>query len=88
MTAREVIYSQIEAERQRQIRKWGGAARDDQHRPGKWLRLLAEHRDRAIRDKRRPDAFRHQLVVIAALCVAAVEAHDRGQTPSTRERIP
>jgi len=78
VTSRETIYAQIEAERLRQIKKWGDADRDD-HRPGRWLRLIAEHRDRAIRDKRRPDAFRHQLVVIAALCVAAVEAHDRRQ---------
>lgn len=74
---RQLIYAQIEAERGRQDEQWGGPAHDDPQPRGKWLALIAEHRDRALKLRRWSDSFRHRLVVIAALCVAAIEAHDR-----------
>jgi hypothetical protein len=77
---RNTIYAQIEAERGRQILQWGGSPHDDRHRRKTWLHIIGEHADRAA--KSRGDSWRHRLVVIAAVCVAAIEAHDRKQERS------
>ena len=75
--ARETIYAQIEAERRAQI---AARRRDDLTRSA-WLALIDEHRQRAIKMKKpsddQSDEYRHRLVTIAALCVAAIEAHDQ-----------
>lgn len=81
-TPRQVIASQIDAERERQDRQWGGADHDNEHSRRVWSSLIGEHVDRAVklarsRSASSGDSYRHRLVVIAALCVAAVEAHDR-----------
>lgn len=47
-----------------------------------WLRLVDEHRIRATRHGADADEYRHELVVIAALAIAAIEAHDRGRARS------
>lgn len=77
--ARETIYAQIEAERRAQI---AARRRDDLARSA-WLSLIDEHRQRAIKMTKssadQSDEYRHRLVTIAALCVAAIEAHDRKQ---------
>lgn len=79
-TPQEIVLQQIAAERKRQDRQWGGASHDDEHEPKDWLKYIDEHRVRAqkvashLKDS---DAYRHRLVVIAALAVAAIEAHDR-----------
>jgi hypothetical protein len=74
---RAEIIAQIEAEFSRASEKWGGAANDDRLDRLKWLRLVDEHRIRATRHGASADAYRHELVVIAALAIAAIEAHDR-----------
>lgn len=71
---RRTIYQQIDYERSRQ--------KDDldNSRPrAAWSSLLNEHVSRAIRAGNHgdPDEWRHRMLVIAALAVAAVEAHDR-----------
>ncbi len=42
-TTRQEIYAEIEAERQRQDKKWGGPAHDDQHSIREWSRLIGDH---------------------------------------------
>jgi hypothetical protein len=81
-TPRQVIHAQIDAERGRQDQQWGGASHDNGHSRRVWTSLIGEHVDRArklarARSASSGDSFRHRLVVTAALCVAAIEAHDR-----------
>jgi hypothetical protein len=75
--SRAEIVGQIEAELDRTAEKWGAAARDDRLDRLTWLRLVDEHRIRATRYGTSGADYRHELVVIAALAVAAIEAHDR-----------
>jgi hypothetical protein len=78
---RDLIYAQITEERYGQDRQWGGKLHDDEHKKSLWRRILAEHVERLRKEK--GDSWRHRLVVIAALCVAAIEAHDRKERGST-----
>ena len=80
MTRAELI-EQIEAELARATEKWGGPSSDDRLDRLTWLRLIDEHRIRATRYGASGDEYRHELVVIAALAVSAIEAHDRRQDP-------
>jgi len=90
--ARQVIgriqlFAEIEEERARQDRQWGGPGHDDEHDWDEWLDYIAKQMRRLDVDERRtlrrlepPDAppdYRDRLVKIAALAVAAVESHDR-----------
>ena len=76
---RSDVLAQIEAEFDRAAEKWGGPSSDDRRDRLTWLRLIDEHRLRATRYGANSDEYRHELVVIAALTVAAIEAHDRTQ---------
>jgi len=80
------VYQAIVAERVRQDAKWGGPAHDDQHGCGDWA-MFREIRERRLRDAMQlhapfdghlwHQATRKNLVEIAALCVAQIEALDR-----------
>lgn len=81
---REVVFSQIDAERQRQDRQWGGSHHDNAHARRDWLGFIDDHNGRAkaalsatARHKQDLDEYRKQLVEVAALAIAAIEAHDR-----------
>jgi hypothetical protein len=74
--SRAEILAQIDAELERAAEKWG-ATRDDRLDRLTWLKLVDEHRIRATRYGTSGDDYRHELVVIAALAIAAIEAHDR-----------
>lgn len=76
---RDELLAQIEAEQRRASEKWGGPAYDDRVERLTWLRLLDEHRIRATRHGAGADEYRHELVVIAALAISAIEALDRRQ---------
>jgi hypothetical protein len=76
---RSDVIEQIEAELASACEKWGGPSADDRLGRLAWLRLLDEHRIRATRHGAGDDEYRHELVVIAALAIAAIEAHDRKQ---------
>ncbi len=80
VVSRATIYEQIDAERLRQNQQWGGNYHDDQHKRRTWRRILREHVERTVRAT--GDNWRHRLVVIAAVCVAAIEAHDRKESRS------
>lgn len=76
MTRADVI-AQIDAEIERAAAKWGGSTNDDRLNRLTWLRLIDEHRIRATRHGTGADEHRHELVVIAALAISAIEALDR-----------
>ena len=67
------IWAEIQEERERQSKNWGGAQHDDQHTPNDWIAFIAYH---AGRGSYRSN-FRTQMVKVAALAVAAIEAWDR-----------
>jgi len=76
---RAELIEQITGELERAAAKWGGATSDDRLDRLTWLRLIDEHRIRATRYGASSDEYRHELVVIAALAMSAIEAHDRRQ---------
>jgi hypothetical protein len=75
------ILTEITAERHAQDALWGGPGHDDGHSPSDWIALLARHLGLAVDDgtpnRSDPERRRKQLVRLAALAVAAIEAHDR-----------
>lgn len=82
-TEQLTIFEQLVEERRSQDRQWGGPDHDDEHTRRDWLDFLKEHTDRARKLIGRGqrvvdlDAYRQRLIVIVALGVAAIEAHDR-----------
>lgn len=78
--SRAMIFLEIEAERLRQDEKWDGPANDDLNSGVGWLSLIGSHQEDAGIAIREGDlaAFRAELVKIAALAMAAMEALDRG----------
>jgi hypothetical protein len=73
----------VEAEREYQDRKWGGPANDDLQAEADWLAYIAEYAGGAGRAANYD--FRTRMVKVAALAVAAVEAHDRKLSRTRRE---
>jgi hypothetical protein len=79
-----LVLEQVAEERRQQDAQWG-ADFDDARAWREWLSLVHEHADRAQKALPRPnvprsgdpDDYRRQLVAIAAIAVAAVEAYDR-----------
>lgn len=66
--------AEIAAERQRQDAKWGGPQHDDEHDQAEWEQFIIE---RLAELGPCADTFRHRMLEIAALAVAAMESHDR-----------
>ena len=64
------IWAEIQEERERQSKNWGGATHDDQHTPNDWIAFIAYH---AGRGSYRAN-FRTQMVKVAALAVAVPQA--------------
>jgi hypothetical protein len=75
-------YDDILRERVRQAEKHGGPERDDQHGPHDWITFIAMHAGlgRVREDDTEGmalDRFRKQMVIVAALTLAAIESTDR-----------
>jgi len=81
-----VALSNVKHERKRQDAKWG----EQNHKPSTWLMILGEEVGEAnkaaleamINGKFQEDLivkYRDELVQVAAVAVAAVEAFDRGK---------
>lgn len=80
------VLREIETERDRQDRKWG----EQNHNPGEWLGILIEeigevakaineaHFSGYARSGKWAD-YRKEMLEVAAVAVAAVEALDRGK---------
>lgn len=75
-----VVLEQVVEERRKQDRQWGGVNHDDEHERTEWISFLKDHLDRAKKAVHKSgdlDEYRQQLIEVAALAVAAAEAHDR-----------
>ncbi len=70
---------EIEQERYRQDKQWGGSNHDDKHGENDWLVILMRHLGLAANDEAEevPERFRRQLVRVAAIALAALESYDR-----------
>jgi hypothetical protein len=75
--SRDVIYAQISVERERQDKIWGGPEYDDRNSPTDWIAFLTKHVGLAVHWPWNVTTFRHQMVVVAAIAVAAIEWADR-----------
>ncbi len=79
--ARMEIYEEVEMERCRQDKVWGGPAHDDRHGVRDWIAYIVNYLGQAVnRDAewgRDLDRVRVCLIRVAALCVAAIESADR-----------
>ncbi len=80
--ATQAVLDEIEAERTRQDRKWGGRHHDDSHQRSDFIRFVRDHTDaaRAAVNRGDIDAWRTEMIQVAALCVASVESSDRRMT--------
>ena len=76
------INREIEIEREKQDRLWGGKDHDAINTSNDWIAILTKHVGRAVYWPWTPERFRQQMIVIAALAVAAVEWCD-----STSSRV-
>ena len=74
---RAAIHAEIDAERDRQDRMWGGPDHDNLHTPNDWVAYLAKHLGKAVHWPWTPEGFRKQMVVVGALAVAAIEWVER-----------
>jgi hypothetical protein len=68
--------AEIVHERQRQVEKGFTKEKDDDLMPHNWQDLLVRYVHK-VEDAETPEEYRAQLVKIAAIAVAAVEAYDR-----------
>jgi hypothetical protein len=73
---RAEVYGALEAERKRQDEQWGGWSHDDVHSDAMWIALLTKHAGRAIQQ----GAFLSQMIRVAAIAVAAIEAFGRARS--------
>lgn len=80
--SRDTIFAEVDAERQYQETKWGND-NDDKANLEDWVSWISHHSSRWFPGGFRPHtketrtAFRKQMVKVAALAVAAIEAIDR-----------
>ena len=76
------IYDEIRTERHRQDVKWGGAAHDDQEHPIAWVDYITRYASWAgmmalLGGGQGMSKYRHRMMQVAALAVAACQAYDR-----------
>ncbi len=80
-----LILEEIKEERVHQNKKWGGADHDDLHGPYEWVAFITTYIGQSIQDIVNENGnyqlnlrtFRYNMVKVAALAVAAIEAVDR-----------
>ena len=75
MNATDKVFNDITKEREHQYKKWG----EQNHEPYKWLTILGEEYGETCKEalENNHDNYRKELVQVAAVAVAALEAHDR-----------
>jgi hypothetical protein len=67
------VFKEIEIEREKQDRIWGGQDHDRIHTSHDWISYLTKHVGRAVHWPWTPERFRQQMIVVAALAVAAID---------------
>lgn len=70
---REGIYREITLEREKQDRVWGGPNHDRVHTSHDWVAYIVKHVGRAVFWPWTPEKYRQQMIIVAALAVAAIE---------------
>ncbi len=79
--ARMDVYEEVEMERVRQDKIWGGSTHDDSHGVRDWVAYIVNYLGQAVnRDAewgRDLNRVRECLIKVAALCTAAIESIDR-----------
>lgn len=77
--SRQILYAELETERCCQDFKHGGPGNDDRLSEADWIAIACRQLGLAANDRAEdsPERFRRQMVRLAALAVAAVEANDR-----------
>ncbi len=65
------VFDEIVRERMAQDEKWGGSDHDIEHSQWDWRHFIRTHGERAV-----DLDFRKQMIRVAALAVAAIQAHD------------
>jgi hypothetical protein len=81
----EKILEEIKAEREHQDHVWGGPDHDDNHHPYDWVVFIINYLGQSLspiinkeRDKKNNyRIYRYNMIKVAALSVAAIEAIDR-----------
>lgn len=75
------VLDEVFEERLKQLTKWG----EQNHRVGDWILILSEEFGEAAKEaneirfrKADPSNYRAELIQVAAVAVAAIEALDRG----------
>jgi hypothetical protein len=71
------ILQEIQDERILQDHAWGGSEHDDTLSPSDWVAIIVKHLGKSVSYPFNPPLFRTQLVRVAAIAVAAIEAYDR-----------
>lgn len=73
------VVIQVGEERRRQDLRWGGPESDDRNSYDDWDRHIRRLHDETLRARLRndPAEYRRTMIQVAALAVAAVQAHDR-----------
>ena len=87
----ERVLRHVLVERLRQDAQWGGSPHDDQHSPFEWVCWITKHLGKVVSAadakpvRSPPKGYRESLLAVAALAVAAIEAHDRAQQRADAE---
>jgi hypothetical protein len=82
---RAALFSEVDIERCHQQALYSPAY-DDDHQQAEWIALLTRHLGLAVDEGcqgERCERFRRQMVKVAALAMAALEAHDRKYSRTT-----
>jgi hypothetical protein len=67
------IFAEIREERRRQNRIWDNPEHDKHNGPNDWIALITKHVGQAVHWPWTARRFRHEMVIVAALAVAAIE---------------
>ena len=77
---REIIFKEIDEERARQDKQWGGPVHDSGHDVRDWVAYIVNFLGRAVNREAvwgfNLKAARLAFLKVAALCVAAIESTD------------
>lgn len=81
----ESIFQEIRLEREHQDKKWGGSEHDNEHGAYDWAAFITYYLGKSVElfvnEVGQPQGkllmFRYNMVKIAALAIAAIEAVDR-----------
>lgn len=74
---REILYRTLDEEREYQDKKWGTGF-DDKNTPNDWVTYITQYASsRGGALKLNKDEFKHAMVKVASLAIAAIEATER-----------